>query len=182
MRYKRLTFIGLPNHRVGKSGSVWSRINKRGRIVAWYRLHPHVLNKGVKSKKEYYRIGLSHGKVKRMFMVHRLVLEAFVGPCPEGMEACHWDNNGLNCKLSNLRWDTPVNNQRDRIRHGTDNQGENPRLGEECGWAVLTEKKVLRIRRLYKKGWGGYKRLGKRFRVDWSTIRDVVKRRHWNHI
>lgn len=50
--------------------------------------------------------------------VHRLVLEAFVGPCPEGMEACHWDDVKGNNHLSNLRWDSFSNNQNDMLRNG----------------------------------------------------------------
>lgn len=50
--------------------------------------------------------------------VHRLVLEAFVGPCPDGMVACHWDDNPENNHLNNLRWDTESSNQRDKVRNG----------------------------------------------------------------
>jgi len=42
--------------------------------------------------------------------VHRLVLEAFVGPCPDGMECCHNDGDRTNNRLENLRWDTHKNN------------------------------------------------------------------------
>jgi hypothetical protein len=56
------------------------------------------------------------GSVK-MHSVHRLVLEAFVGPCPDGMEGCH--GNFRNNALSNLRWDTKSANQFDSVRHGT---------------------------------------------------------------
>lgn len=51
--------------------------------------------------------------------VHTLVLEAFVGPRPDGMEACHRDGNPLNNRASNLRWDTHRANVWDAIRHGT---------------------------------------------------------------
>jgi hypothetical protein len=54
--------------------------------------------------------------------VHRLVLLAFVGPCPKGMEACHWDDNPGNNHLSNLRWDTSLANKRDMARNGIGNQ------------------------------------------------------------
>lgn len=50
--------------------------------------------------------------------IHRLVLEAFIGPCPLGMVACHNNGNAYDNKLSNLRWDTPRNNAIDTIRHG----------------------------------------------------------------
>lgn len=51
--------------------------------------------------------------------VHRAVLEAFVGPCPPGMECCHNDGDPTNNHVSNLRWDTHAANMADRARHGT---------------------------------------------------------------
>lgn len=50
--------------------------------------------------------------------VHILILEAFVGPCPEGMQACHRNDIGDDNRLSNLRWDTPSQNAFDRVRNG----------------------------------------------------------------
>ena len=69
-----------------------------------------------------YRNGVASG-----YSVHRLVLEAFVGPCPEGMEACHWDDNPTNNQLENLRWDTHRENVKDRIRNGHDHNGQKMR-------------------------------------------------------
>jgi len=51
-------------------------------------------------------------------LIHHLVLEAFTGVCPPGLEACHDDGNGFNNKVENLRWDTPQSNADDRIRDG----------------------------------------------------------------
>jgi len=59
-------------------------------------------------------------KTRRVFRVHRLVLEAFVGPCPEGMEVCHNDGIASNNRVGNLRYDTRSGNKLDRVRHGTD--------------------------------------------------------------
>src|SRR5699024_9639299 len=53
--------------------------------------------------------------------VHRLVMEAFVGPCPEGMEVCHWNDNASDNRLSNLRYDTRSANTMDMIRNGRHN-------------------------------------------------------------
>lgn len=52
--------------------------------------------------------------------IHRLVLTAFVGVCPEGMEGCHNNGNCADNRLTNLRWDTHLNNLLDKVRHGTD--------------------------------------------------------------
>ena len=51
--------------------------------------------------------------------VHSLVMETFVGPRPEGMCVCHNDGDATNNALTNLRYGSLVDNQRDRIEHGT---------------------------------------------------------------
>ena len=52
--------------------------------------------------------------------VHQLVMEAFVGPRPAGMDTRHLDGNPANNALANLAYGTPSENARDRRRHGTD--------------------------------------------------------------
>jgi hypothetical protein len=52
-------------------------------------------------------------------LVARLVLGGFVGPCPPGQEACHENGDRSDNRLTNLRWDTPSNNNLDKHRHGT---------------------------------------------------------------
>lgn len=47
-----------------------------------------------------------------------LIAETFLGPCPEGMECCHNDDNRANNRLDNLRWDTHQNNVKDGYRNG----------------------------------------------------------------
>ena len=59
---------------------------------------------------------------KTYVYIHRLVLEAFVGPCPEGMVACHWNDVPDDNRVENLRWDTPRENSFDKARNGNDHQ------------------------------------------------------------
>lgn len=79
---------------------------------------------GVRTVFTHYRsghlyVGLwKEGKQKHWF-VHTLVLSAFVGPCPDGMECLHGDGNPANNRVENLRWGTPSNNTLDSVRHGT---------------------------------------------------------------
>lgn len=58
------------------------------------------------------------GKV-RNHTVHSLVLAAFVGPRPEGMDVCHGDGDCTNNRLDNLRYDTREANVEDMRRHGS---------------------------------------------------------------
>ncbi len=70
------------------------------------------------------------GRAPRVVGVHRLVLEAFVGPCPDGMVACHGPAGNGDNSLANLRWDTQRENVRDQLRHGTHASGATL---EACG-------------------------------------------------
>lgn len=76
-----------------------------------------------------------------LHIVSWVVLSAFVGPRPSGLEACHNDGDKKNNTRSNLRWDTPVRNAADKVEHGTA-----PR-GEQNGCAKLTVEDVLAIRK-----------------------------------
>lgn len=57
-------------------------------------------------------------KSRKTERVHQLVMLAFVGTTPEGLEICHNDGDHKNNSLSNLRFDTHAENMRDVIRHG----------------------------------------------------------------
>lgn len=57
-------------------------------------------------------------RMKRGFLVHHAVLNAFEGPCPEGLEARHYDDDPLNSARVNLAWGTRSQNQQDRLRNG----------------------------------------------------------------
>ncbi|ATN90865.1 HNH endonuclease [Gordonia phage Lysidious] len=59
--------------------------------------------------------------------VHTAVLTAFVGPRPDGHEACHSNGDATDNRLTNLRWDTRSENNFDRVRHGTHNNSTKTR-------------------------------------------------------
>lgn len=113
---------------------------------------------------------------KRTFFVHRLVLEAFVGHCPEGLECCHKDGDKTNNRRGNLRWDTKASNIADRERHGTTARGE------RGGMAKLTERDVREIRRRYAVGGVTKTALGLKYGVSGTNVTDVINRRTWAHV
>lgn len=57
--------------------------------------------------------------------VHTLVIEAFVGPRPSGKQCAHLDGSRTNCRVANLKWVTPKENEAHKKRHGTYTFGEN---------------------------------------------------------
>lgn len=67
----------------------------------------------------YPFVTLSKSGYRWLTVVHRLVMLAFVGPCPEGHEVLHADGTRANNNLSNLSYGTRSDNARDSIKHGT---------------------------------------------------------------
>jgi hypothetical protein len=108
--------------------------------------------------------------------VHRLVASAFLGECPEGMECCHINGIPSDNRVSNLRWDTRTGNQRDRVKHGTSNQGE------RCGKAKLTKDQAVEIRRIYTGAYGQKAALARRYGVTHEAIRALVAGKTWPHL
>ncbi len=62
----------------------------------------------------YKKSAASVSVLEKQKMVHRLVLETFVGPCPAGCTADHIDRNQNNNRLENLRWASLSQQNRNR--------------------------------------------------------------------
>lgn len=96
------------------SREVW-QIGRWGKGF-WRTTKPRILRPGI--MRGYERVSLQRNKHVEQVAVHRLVLLAFAGPCPEGMEACHANDERRDNRLGNLRWDTKRANCADRTRNG----------------------------------------------------------------
>ena len=106
---------GFPGYEVSDHGRVRSyKLRGRGGLAITPQriLQPHQHD-----QKHYPQVNLYHKGKGFARKIHRLVLQAFIGPCPEGFEACHNDHNRLNNHLSNLRYDTRSNNSHDSVGH-----------------------------------------------------------------
>lgn len=90
---------------ISTSGRIWSNY-QNGRM-----LHPGT-NHGYPTT----TLKAADGST-RTYRIHRLVLLTFRGPCPEGMESLHWDDNPVNNNLENLRWGTREENLQDMHRN-----------------------------------------------------------------
>ncbi len=110
-------------YKVSSHGRVWSapRATTPGGI-----LKPQKVNKS-----GHLDVSLCANGVVERHLVHRLVMEAFVGPCPEGQEVRHLDGNPANNRWApggeaetragggNLIYGTPRENVFDAIEHQT---------------------------------------------------------------
>src|SRR4051812_9110740 len=104
----------FPGYRAGSDGSIlscWPRgpqgCSPLTNPKPWYKMRLKTAKSG------YLNISLRRDGRYYHSRVHRLILESFIGPCPAGMEGCHENNDRADCRLENLRWDTPKGNMAD---------------------------------------------------------------------
>lgn len=99
------------------------------------------------SKSGYCYVNLRRDGKTVACAVHRLVLEAFVGPCPPGMEARHFpDATRSNNALRNLSWGTKEENAADKQVHGTVLRGERHNM------ARMSEAQAAEVKRRLRQG------------------------------
>jgi hypothetical protein len=160
-------------YRINSKGvviSCWSR-GGIGRLTSdWREKQPYTTQKGHKR----IELRTTDGRAIRV-MVHVLVLEAFVGPRPVGMEACHCDGNPANNDVVNLRWDSPTANWRDRRKHGRGCEGV------KNVHAKLNDDVVREIRGMRANG-AKLRELAERFGVSTAKISQISLMKSWRHV
>jgi len=123
---------------------------------------------------QYVTLSDQDGRIKG-YRVHRLVLEAFVGPCPEGMEARHFpDRNPANNNLNNLSWSTHKANQHDKKAQGT------LVVGSRIHTSRFDEGDIKRIRTLSLTL--NQTQIARLFKVHPSSISDIMTGKSWKHV
>lgn len=151
-------------YEVSECGDV-RRIGK-GRGVSTGRiLKAQLINSG------YLIVMLYKNNVQYPRLVHRIVADAFIGPCPAGHEVNHINMGKTDNHWRNLEYVSRSGNLLHRSRLGVGR-------GEKNGTAKLTEESVREIRRRHANG-EGYKSLGKSYGVAWEAVRNLIKKRTW---
>lgn len=109
-------------------------------------------------------------------VVARLVAEAFI-PNPEGARlVLHTNGNQQDNDWSNLRWGSWKDNAADSLAHGTF-----PR-GERHGKALMTEEKVINLRKMWDKREATQLQLAAKFDISRSAVQQILARRTWTHV
>jgi hypothetical protein len=157
---------GHPGYEVSDLGHVRSYRNRQGHPS----ITPRVLSPGTVQGYQQIKLGRS-----RQTKVHILVLEAFVGPRPEGLLCRHLDGNGMNNQLSNLRWGTAEENYADRHLHGTHN------TGSRNGRATVDEVAVGVIRKRLASG-EKHAVIAQDFGVSRGVVAHISAGRTWKSV
>lgn len=128
----------------------------------------------------YNRNGRGYGQVQirghKSKQVHRIACEIINGPPPSpDHHAAHLCGKGHLgcCTPSHTAWKTAIENQADRVLHGTHNRGERHPL------AKLSMKDVERIRSL--QGEMSQRHIAELFGVSQSMVSRIHKGKNWKH-
>lgn len=162
-------------YRVSSHGAVQSKCSCHGSPRAvWQTLRPWL-------RGGYPAVKLYVGSGRQTRTVHSLVMEAFAGPRPDGLEINHMDGNRTNNYVENLEYVTHAQNVTHAAKHGL-----KPRiLGSRSPNAKLTEEDVMEIKRILN---GpacdriSHSKLGSRFGVGKGAISGIATKRSWSHL
>lgn len=126
----------------------------------------------------YRRVKLSENKKAKRVMVHRLVLLAFVGPCPAKHEANHKNGKPSDNRLENLEYVTKSYNQW-HCNHVI--KTRKPQQGSKHGMSRITEELAINIRAARDAG-ESLKNVAARFGVSSPTVSMIASGKTWKHV
>lgn len=125
----------------------------------------------VTTRDGYSRVYYTIGESQKKLLVHRLVAEAFIGPCPKGKEVNHKDLDKSNNYYKNLEYLTHAENLAHAKRHGV-KFGARP--GEMNPNAKLTRGDVISIKKLYNSKNLSQDVIARKFNISQVRVSQVI--------
>jgi len=114
----------------------------------------------------YLIVSIHDDAGQRSELVHRMVLETFVGLPRDEEQASHLNGVPTDCRLENLAWETAKQNNARKYEHGTAYNSANVTRR-------IRERDIETIFDCYDQGIS-FTDIGKRFGVNRSTIARVI--------
>lgn len=125
----------------------------------------------------YRMVELNYKGVAKRKLVHRLILESFIGNM-NGYVTNHKDGNKLNNNIDNLERVTQSENVIHSIRIGL----KVPLKGMELTQSKLNNEEVVLIRKEYSNGNISQRALAKKYGICQGTIMPILNHRTWRHV
>jgi HNH endonuclease/NUMOD4 motif len=99
-------------------------VSTLGRVRSWIPgtksgTVPHILKSHSQTSSDHQKVALYRDGKPHTYRVHQLVMEAFIGPCPEGQQVRHLNGDPTDNRLKNLMYGTSSENRLDSVYHGT---------------------------------------------------------------
>jgi hypothetical protein len=141
---------------------LWAKVPERDLDKCW----PFT---GSRNPKGYGRIGLG-SREEGVALAHRVVAEAAIGQSEQGVR--HLCGNAACCNPLHLAYGSQVENEADRLRHGTSNRGE------RHGMHKLTAGEVAAIELALEHGIF-QKDIARRYGITQQTVSDIKCGRTW---
>lgn len=166
---------GVPGYEVSDHGHVRSYLNA-GNHKRKHSDQPRLLK--LTTRKPDLRVTVSLPRENGRYgtrQVHRLVMLAFVGPCPAGCEVAHLNGDSTDNRLSNLQYVTHQENEGHKRMHGT------VAIGERNGQSTLLGWQAAEMKYLAGKGIP-QARIAALFEASRQQVNDVVSGRLWGSV
>lgn len=151
-----------PEYAVSNHGYVM-RLTDGNKYRAFEIVIPHMLSIG------YLAVNLYPSR--DVGYIHRLVIETFTGPCPDGYECHHIDGDKTNNRLDNLEWIL-------KSEHIKTNIGLGNKVGSNNPMAKLLEEDIRNILRLLDEGMQG-KVIAELYDLSPAAISMIKNGRRW---
>lgn len=174
----RETWKPIPSYEGYYEASTMGRVRSVDRIVprknqSPQRIRGRVLRPGARLD-GYCNISLCRDGKPINKLVHAVIAETYHGARPEGMEVAHLNGNKSDNRPDNLMWKTHVDNEADKLTHGTTLHGEQ-------GTNKLTNEQVLELRRLRWEGTGPSE-LARKYSIGIEHAVKIAAGRSWSHL
>ena len=134
----------------------------------------------------YLGVCLCENDKKKTYLVHRIVLQAFVDNTGNKPESNHIDGNKHNNRVDNLEWSTRSDNEIHAYKMGLakpTNSNKNGKLsGINHHAHKLTEEDVINIRKEYAMGNISQINLGIKYNINQSSTGRIIRKLNWVHI
>jgi len=159
---------GYPNYSASNHGDIRRDIGGKGTEAG-------KIHKGTINSRGYLTVKLYRGNVGKTYTVHALIALTFIGPRPDGLEVCHFNDIKDDNRLGNLIYGTPKLNAHHAKLNGRTRQGETH------GLSKLSEREVHAIRNRLRNG-EPIRKIAGDFGVSSSAVRDILHGRTWKHL
>jgi hypothetical protein len=164
---------GFPDYSASKDGKIF-RTYFRNRMTS-HPIAPRELHQSTDSG-GYKKVNLCKKDIGTTHLVHKLILLTFIGQCPYGYEAGHFNGIKADNRIENLRWITKEENESHKLLHGTDRS-----VGNKNPKAKLNEEKVIAIR-MQLATTLKQREIAKYYGVSEQVISDIKHHRRWCHV